>query len=76
MDQLVGRCAELLPHRNEPVVVVSGRGFRSRLAARQLEIAGFTDVSSLDGGMACWLDLGLPVERASSPPNRLDQGAR
>jgi len=69
LHQLLGRCAELGERRNELVVVVSGRGFRSRVAAAELRIAGFDDVRSLEGGMARWLDLGHPVEHASVPPS-------
>ena len=70
MDELVARCEELTPHRSEPIVVVSGRGERARTAAVALELAGFTEVVALDGGMRTWIDLGLPVEHATVPPSR------
>jgi hypothetical protein len=45
---------------------VSTRGDRSCLAALELELAGFTEVQSLAGGLQRWIELGLPVAFAPS----------
>jgi hypothetical protein len=43
----------------------------ARVAARELEAAGFGEVFVLEGGMHRWLELGYPVEARpdSSPPS-------
>ncbi len=46
-----------------PIVVVCRSGNQSVGAARRLLRAGFTRVSSMDGGMRAWVQAGLPVER-------------
>ena len=51
---------------SDPIVVVSDRGVSARLAAFELELLGFTEVRSLEGGMARWLELGFPIERSQS----------
>lgn len=61
LAHLVARIEEIHSRRSELVVVVSERGLSSRSAALQLAIAGFGEAYSLDGGMARWKRLGLPV---------------
>lgn len=68
MGQILGRNEELDVHRNELVVVVSRGGRRSQLAAYELELAGFNEVCSLEGGLRRWIELGFPIEHASVPP--------
>jgi rhodanese-related sulfurtransferase len=63
MSDLLGRWRELESHQSDLVVVVSGHGHTSHIAALELEFAGFTEVQTLEGGMAHWWDLGYPVER-------------
>lgn len=67
LHQLPARRDELLPLRHEPIVIVSNRGVRARLAAFALALAGFEDVVVLDGGFHRWLDLGYRVECGSAP---------
>jgi rhodanese-related sulfurtransferase len=62
LQHLEPRLEEFMPHYSEPVILVSERGIRSRAAALQLELAGFTEVQSLEGGMCRWRELGLPVD--------------
>ena len=50
---------ELDPAR--PMIVVCHSGARAALAAATLQDMGFGDVSVLEGGLAAWLDAGLPV---------------
>jgi rhodanese-related sulfurtransferase len=43
------------------VIVVCRSGARAALAARTLEVMGYTDVALLDGGLVAWQAAGLPV---------------
>ncbi|HYO81342.1 MAG TPA: rhodanese-like domain-containing protein, partial [Bryobacteraceae bacterium] len=38
-------------------------GFRSALAADNLQKMGYSDAISLDGGWKAWTDAGLPTEK-------------
>lgn len=40
--------------RDTPLVTVCGSGYRSSIAASLLQAAGFSNVSSMDGGMSAW----------------------
>lgn len=71
LSHLRGRFAELECLRHEPIVVVSGTGATARAAAVALGAAGFPEVSVLRGGIARWLELGLPVDFGSAPPSRM-----
>lgn len=70
-EQLVARSAELEANRALPVVVVSASGDSARIAALELELVGFTEVCSLDGGMRRWLALDLPTERVQTTDVKL-----
>lgn len=61
LHQLLSRWKELAPHRYDLVVIVSERGVTSRLAALELEFAGFDDVRTLEGGMTQWWERRYPV---------------
>jgi rhodanese-related sulfurtransferase len=50
-----------LPEKDTPIVLYCGGGFRSVLAADQLQRMGYTDITSLDGGWSGWLERGLPT---------------
>jgi rhodanese-related sulfurtransferase len=71
LSQLAARLPELRTLRTTRIVVVSQRARRARVAARELELAGFGEVFILEGGMHRWLELGYPVEprRDSSRPS-------
>ena len=60
--QLASRIDELGPLRSTPVVVVSQAARRARVAALELEAAGFGEVFVLEGGIQRWVDLGYPLE--------------
>ncbi len=62
IHQLVARTCELDTHRADPIVVVSQDGLRARIAAGALSLAGFGEVSVLDGGIRKWSELGHPLE--------------
>lgn len=66
LRQLKERVAELDCQRHTPVVVVSQTGSRARSAAVIFTLAGFTDVTALDGGLARWMELGYEVMRPSA----------
>lgn len=44
------------------VIVYSGSGSRSALAAASLQHLGYPDVAHLSGGYAAWLNAGSPVQ--------------
>jgi rhodanese-related sulfurtransferase len=52
-----------LPDAGTKVVLYCGGGFRSALAADNLQKMGYTNVESMDGGWRGWLDAGLPTQK-------------
>ena len=54
---------ERVPELNTPVVLYCGGGYRSALAADNLQKMGYTNVESMDGGWKGWLDAGLPTAK-------------
>ncbi|WP_024870901.1 rhodanese-like domain-containing protein [Tolumonas lignilytica] len=50
------------PELDTPLVLYCGGGFRSVLAADNLQKMGYRDVISMDGGFRAWLEAGYPVE--------------
>ena len=52
-----------VPDKAAPLVLYCGGGFRSALAADNLQKMGYTNVISMDGGWRAWTQAGLPVER-------------
>ena len=52
-----------VPDKNTKMVLYCGGGFRSALAADNLQKMGYTSVISLDGGWRAYTQAGLPVER-------------
>ena len=59
-----------VPDLNTPLVLYCGGGFRSAMAADNLQRMGYTKVLSMDGGIRGWREKGLPLTRetASSRP--------
>jgi rhodanese-related sulfurtransferase len=53
----------LIPEKNGLIVLYCGGGFRSALAADNLQKMGYTNVISMDGGMRAWREAGYPVEK-------------
>ncbi len=53
----------LVPNKNQKLVLYCGGGFRSALAAENLQRMGYTDVISMDGGIRAWRDANLPEEK-------------
>jgi rhodanese-related sulfurtransferase len=52
-----------VPNHDTPLVLYCGGGFRSALAADNLQKMGYTNVISMDGGWREWTERGLPIER-------------
>ncbi|GIU47721.1 sulfurtransferase [Shewanella sairae] len=52
----------LYPEKDTPLVLYCGGGYRSALAANNLQVMGYTKVVSLAGGYKAWLERQLPIE--------------
>src|SRR5438445_13559051 len=52
---------ERLPNKNAEIILYCGGGFRSALAADNLQTMGYTNVFSMDGGIRDWRDKGYPL---------------
>ena len=51
-----------IPDKSRPIVLYCGGGFRSALAADNLQKMGYTNVISMDGGWRAWNEAGYPTE--------------
>jgi rhodanese-related sulfurtransferase len=51
------------PDLATPMILYCGGGFRSALAADNLQKMGYTNVLSMDGGHRGWKERGLPLTR-------------
>jgi rhodanese-related sulfurtransferase len=51
------------PDKHEELILYCGGGFRSALAADNLQRMGYTRVRSLAGGWKAWVARGLPTEK-------------
>lgn len=54
---------EKVPDLNAPIVLYCGSGYRSTLAADNLQKMGYTDVLSMDGGIRVWREKGFPLTK-------------
>jgi len=54
---------ERVPHPKTPIVLYCGGGYRSALAADNLQKMGYTNVLSMDGGIRGWRQKGYPLTR-------------
>jgi rhodanese-related sulfurtransferase len=54
---------ERLPDTAAEIVLYCGGGFRSALAADNLQKMGYTAVRSMDGGIRGWRDKGYPLTK-------------
>ena len=52
-----------VPDSGTRVILYCGGGFRSALAADNLQKMGYRDVESMDGGWKGWLAAGFPIEK-------------
>ncbi len=60
LDELSSRVNEL--PKDQPIVVICRSGNRSQVGRDILLKAGFTEVSSVNGGLTAWRAAGYPVE--------------
>ncbi|MFN9719144.1 MAG: rhodanese-like domain-containing protein [Planctomycetota bacterium] len=56
---------EAVPNPSTPLVLYCGGGYRSALAAFNLQLMGYSNVISMDGGFRGWKESGLEID--SSP---------
>ena len=54
---------KVIPDPDAEIVLYCGGGFRSALAAENLQRMGYTNVWSMDGGWRGWTESGGPVAR-------------
>ena len=54
---------ERVPELSTPLVLYCGGGYRSALAADNLQKMGYTNVHSMDGGYRGWTEAGLKTEQ-------------
>jgi rhodanese-related sulfurtransferase len=52
-----------VPDKAAPLVLYCGGGFRSALAADNLQKMGYTNVISMDGGWRGWNEAGFPTTK-------------
>jgi rhodanese-related sulfurtransferase len=52
-----------VPKPDTPLVLYCGGGFRSALAADNLQKMGYTNVISMDGGIRDWREKGYPLSK-------------
>ena len=51
------------PHLQTELILYCGGGFRSALAADNLQKMGYSNVISMDGGIRGWREKGYPLEK-------------
>lgn len=51
-----------IPDTSAEIILYCGGGFRSALAADNLQKMGYTNVISMDGGFSGWSNAGYPLE--------------
>ena len=61
LGELGSRLQEIEAYKNKPILVMCHSGMRSARAVSQLQEAGFTQASSVNGGIIAWQKAGLEV---------------
>jgi rhodanese-related sulfurtransferase len=56
------------PDPGQELILYCGGGFRSALAAENLQRMGYTNVLSMDGGYTGWKEAGLPIAGGAGNP--------
>ena len=54
---------KMFPDLDTPLILYCGGGFRSALAADNLQKMGYTNVISMDGGIREWREKGYPLTK-------------
>ncbi len=57
-----------IPHKDTEIWLYCGGGYRSVLAADNIQKMGYANVVSVDGGFRAWLESGNPVATPESEP--------
>ncbi len=52
-----------VPDTTAELILYCGGGYRSALAADNLQKMGYTNVWSMDGGFRAWKEAGLPIQK-------------
>lgn len=52
------------PDTDQELILYCGGGFRSALAADNLQKMGYSNVKSMEGGFRSWTEAGYPIEKA------------
>ncbi len=55
---------EEYPNTDQEIVLYCGGGYRSALAADNLQKMGYRNVKSLAGGFRSWTEAGFPIQKA------------
>ena len=63
VGQIGERLRELEKFKTRPILLACASGNRSGTAGSVLQKAGFTQVTSLAGGMGAWQQAGMPLEK-------------
>ncbi|MFG0285067.1 MAG: rhodanese-like domain-containing protein [Phycisphaerales bacterium JB039] len=53
---------DVIPDTGAEIILYCGGGYRSALAADNLQKMGYTNVISMDGGIRAWREAGYPTE--------------
>lgn len=61
LSELPGRLGEIMQHKDKPVIAICRSGKRSAQAVKLLHEKGFTQATSVEGGLIAWEQAGLPV---------------
>ena len=66
LADLKAKADSLSKNKQTPIVVACQSGQRSAAAVTVLKTSGYVDVFSLEGGVAAWVEAGLPVKKTKS----------
>lgn len=61
LGELPNRLGEIAQHKNKPLIAICRSGKRSAQAVKLLHEKGFTQATSVEGGLIAWEQAGLPV---------------
>lgn len=61
VDQIKDKAASVFKDKSQPVLVMCQNGQRSGAAASVLRSLGYTEVYIVEGGVAAWVEAGMPV---------------
>src|SRR5690348_15918229 len=68
--------ADIAPDHGAEILTICAHGQRSRMAAQLLKQMGYTNVVSVAGGTARWVEEGLPMAKAGGDEDFYDRYSR